>query len=73
MISYKTVKDLITNKCTHLFPREPEQRKEGRGHGKLMGFSGMWAGVQKEVEPNQRTKSNRKGHIRRHGKLHFRK
>jgi hypothetical protein len=47
-------------------------RTKGRGRGKLMGFSGMWAGVQKEVEPNQRTKSNRTGHIRGHGKLHFR-
>ena len=38
-----------------------------RGGGrdrKLMGFSEMWAGVQKEVELNQRTKSTRKGHIR---------
>ena len=34
--------------------------KRAGGDRKLeMGFSEMWAGVQKEVEPNQRTKSNR--------------
>jgi hypothetical protein len=26
-----------------------------------MGFSEMWAGVQKEMELNEKTKSNRKG------------
>ena len=53
------------NKCTHLFPRESEQKGRGQGGDrKLMGFSEMWAGVQKEVELNQRTKSNREGHIR---------
>ena len=38
--------------------------KRAGGNRKLMGFSEMWAGVQKEVELNQRTKSNRKGHMR---------
>ena len=38
--------------------------KRAGGDRKLMGFSEMWAGVQKEVELNQRTKSNREGHIR---------
>ena len=68
MVNYMMVKDFITkwggNKCTHLFPRESEQKGRGRGDRKLMGFSEMWAGVQKEVELNQRTKSNKKGHIR---------
>ena len=36
-------------------------KRAGRGDRKLMGFSEMWAGAQKEVELNQRTKSNRKG------------
>ena len=51
------------NKCTHLFPRESEQKGRGQGGDRKleMGFSEMWAGVQKEMELNEKTKSNRKG------------
>ena len=68
MVNYKMVKDLIT-KWGEINAHTSSQgnqnkREEGRGDRKVKGFSEMWAGVQKEVELNQRTKSNKKGHIR---------
>ena len=70
MVNYKMVKDLITKWGkinAHTTSQENQnQREESRAGGgqQYMGFSEMWAGAQKEVELNQRTKSNRKGHIR---------
>ena len=45
-------------------------KRAGQGGTGNMGFSEMWAGLQKEVELNQRTKSNRRGH-KAAGKLNF--
>ena len=65
MVIYKMVKDLITKwgeiNAHNSSQGNQNKGEEGRGDRKLMGFSEMWAGVQKEVELNQRTKSNKKG------------
>ena len=52
MISNKMHKDLITKLMHTPLPKGIRTKGRGQGGGKLMGFSGMWAGVQKEVEPN---------------------